>query len=88
MDVNSLAHTSTFYNWGSRCRKAVAAQISVANYSHLDVPRPKQDVVPIDIVHSAESARLRRMQSIINNIPDCPGNAVLLSVESGYLHLR
>ena len=35
---------STFYNWVSRCRKATA------NYGHLDVPRPKRDVVPIDIV--------------------------------------
>ena len=25
---------SIFYNWGSRCRKAAANQIPVANYSH------------------------------------------------------
>ena len=41
---------STFYNWVSRCRKAVADQIPAANYDHFEVPRPKQDVVPIDIV--------------------------------------
>ena len=27
-----------------------ADQIPAANYGHLEVPRPKQDVVPIDIV--------------------------------------
>ena len=26
---------STFYNWGSRCWKALADQIPVANYGHL-----------------------------------------------------
>ena len=41
---------STFYNWISRCRKAVSDQILVANYGHLEGSRPKQDVVPIDIV--------------------------------------
>ena len=48
---NDIA-VSNFYNWVSRCRKAVAAtdQIPAANYGHLEVPRPKQDVVPIDIV--------------------------------------
>ena len=38
---NDIA-VSTFYNWVSRCRKTAA--------DHLEVPRPKQDVVPIDIV--------------------------------------
>ena len=41
---------STFYNWGSRCRKAAVDQIPAANYGYLEVPCPKQDVVPIDIV--------------------------------------
>ena len=41
---------STFYNWVSRCRKAAADQIPPPNYGHSPVPRPKQDVVPIDIV--------------------------------------
>ena len=36
---NDIA-VSTFYNWVSRCRKAVADQIPAANYG----PRPKQDV--------------------------------------------
>ena len=46
---NDIA-VSTFYNWVSRCRKAAADQIPAANYGHLEVPRPKQDVVPIAIV--------------------------------------
>ena len=46
---NDIA-VSTFYNWVSRCRKVAADQIPAANYGHLEVPRPKQDVVPIDIV--------------------------------------
>ena len=46
---NNIA-VSTFYNWVSRCRKAAADQVPPPNYGHLDVPRPKQDVVPIDIV--------------------------------------
>ena len=46
---NDIA-VSTFYNWVSRCRKAAADQIPPPNYGHLGVPRPKQDVVPIDIV--------------------------------------
>ena len=54
---NDIA-VSTFYNWVSRCRKAAADQIPAANYGHLEVPRPKQDVVPIDIVpeHTIEVA--------------------------------
>ena len=43
-------HPRTFYNWVSRWRKTAADQIPAANYGHLEVPRPKQDVVPIDIV--------------------------------------
>ena len=55
---NDIA-VSTFYNWVSRCRKTAADQIPAANYGHLEVPRPKQDVVPIDIVpdpHTIEVA--------------------------------
>ena len=46
---NGIA-VSTFYNWVSRCRKTAADQIPAANYGHLEVPLPKQDVVSIDIV--------------------------------------
>ena len=42
--------TSTFYNWVRRCRKAAADQIPAPNYGHCEIPRSKQDVVPIDIV--------------------------------------
>ena len=41
---------STFYNWVSRCRKAAADQIPAPNYGHCEIPRSKQDVVPIYIV--------------------------------------
>ena len=41
---------STFYNWVSRCRKTAADQIPAPNYGHCEIPRLKQDVVPIDIV--------------------------------------
>lgn len=46
---NGIA-VSTFYNWVSRCRKTAAAQIPTPNYGHCEIPRAKQDVVPIDIV--------------------------------------
>ena len=60
---NDIA-VSTFYNWVSRCRKAAADQIPAANYGHLEVPRPKQDVVPIDIVpdHLPEQHTALQMQ--------------------------
>ena len=45
---NDIA-VSTFYNWVSRCRKAAADQIPAANYGHLEVPRPKQDVSPLTL---------------------------------------
>ena len=41
---------STFYNWVSRCRKAAADQIAEPSYGHLDIPRSKQEVVPIEVV--------------------------------------
>ncbi len=41
---------STFYNWVNRCRKVAADQIPAPNYGHCEIPRSKQDVVPIDIV--------------------------------------
>ena len=40
---------STFYYWVKRLRKK-AAQIPAPAYGHSENPRPKQDVVPIDIV--------------------------------------
>lgn len=46
---NGIA-VSTFYNWASRCREAAADQILPPNYGHLENPRPRQDVVPIDLV--------------------------------------
>ena len=41
---------STFYNWVSRCRKAASAQIQEPSYGHLESSRPKQEVVPVEIV--------------------------------------
>lgn len=67
---NDIA-VSTFYNWVSRCRKTAADQIPAANYGHLEVPRPKQDVVPIDIVpdHISEQHTASQMQNpYLNNL--------------------
>ena len=54
---------STFYNWVSRCRKTAADQIPPPNYGHCEIPRSKQDVVPIDIVsdHLTEQNTASRM---------------------------
>ena len=41
---------STFYNWLSRCRKIAADQVPQPSYGHSEIPRPKQDVVPVSIV--------------------------------------
>ena len=62
---NDIA-VSTFYNWVSRCRKAAADQIPPPNYGHLEVPRPKQDVVPIGIVpdHISEQHTASQMQKV------------------------
>lgn len=46
---NDIA-ASTFYNWGSRYRKAAVEQIPKSNYGHPPAPRPKQDIVPDDFV--------------------------------------
>ena len=56
---------STFYNWVSRCQKSAADQIPLPNCGHLEVPRPKQDVVPIDIVpdHIPEQHIASQMQT-------------------------
>lgn len=54
--VKTTIAVSTFYNWVSRCRKTAADQIPAANYGHLEVPLPKQDVVPIDIVPEQHTA--------------------------------
>ena len=61
---NDIA-VSTFYNWVSRCRKAAPDQIPAANYGHLEAPRPKQDVVPIDIVpdHIPQQHTASQMQN-------------------------
>ncbi len=62
---NDIA-VSTFYNWVSRCRKAAADQIPPPNYGHPEVPHPKQDVVPIDIVpdHIPEQHTASQMQKL------------------------
>ena len=56
---NDIA-VNTLYNWGSRCRK------TAADYGHLEVPRPKQDVVPIDTVpdHIPEQHIASQMQNL------------------------
>lgn len=46
---NNIA-VSTFYNRVSRCRKVAANQIKAPSYGHCEIPRSKQDVVPIDII--------------------------------------
>ena len=48
-----------------RCRKAAADQIPTANYGHLEVPRPKQDVGPIDIIpdHIPQQHTASQMQN-------------------------
>ena len=40
----------TFYNWISRLRKNASESIPAATYGHSENPRPRQDVVSIDIV--------------------------------------
>ncbi|WP_390408632.1 IS66 family insertion sequence element accessory protein TnpA [Blautia hominis] len=50
---------STFYNWVSRCRKVAAAQSLPPNYAHLEAPRPRQDVVPIDLVPDSFPKHMR-----------------------------
>ena len=70
----------TFYNWISRCRE-VAPE---ANYGHLEVPRSKQDVVPIDVVpdhlpkqHKASSMQIpysdnsHMIQNVMKDITAC-----------------
>ena len=46
---NDIA-VSTFYNWVSRCRKVAADQIPAPSYAHCEIPRSKQDVVPIPVL--------------------------------------
>ncbi len=47
---NNIA-SSTFYNWISRCRAAgLINEIEKPNYGHTEEARPKQDVVPVDII--------------------------------------
>ena len=54
---------STFYYWVKQLRKE-AAQIPAPAYGHSENPRPKQDVVPIDIVpeHIPEQHAASQMQ--------------------------
>ena len=61
---NDIA-ASTSYNWVSRCQKAAADQIPPPNYGHLEVTRPKQDVVHIGIVpdHITEQHTSSQMHS-------------------------
>lgn len=62
--ANNIA-VSTFCNWVSCCRKVAADQIPPQKYGHLEVPCPKQDVVPIDIVpnHIPEQHTASQMQN-------------------------
>ena len=48
-----------------KVRGPMADQISAANYGHLEVPRPKQDAVPIDIIpdHIPEQHTASQMQN-------------------------
>ena len=59
---------STFYYWVKQLRKE-AAQIPAPAYGHSENPRPKQDVVPIDIVpdHIPEQHTASQM---LNSNPD------------------
>ena len=45
---------STFYNWLSRCRQIASDKIPQPSYGHSGTPRPKQDVVPVSIVHDQQ----------------------------------
>ena len=82
---NDIA-VSTFYNWVSRCRKAVAEQIPPPNYGHLEVPRPKQDVVPIDIVpdHIPEQHTASQMQNSYLGITLVTGTINFRSEMTGF----
>ena len=46
----------TFITGGSICQKVTTEQIPVANYVHLEIPHPKQCVIPIDIVPEQHTA--------------------------------
>ena len=68
---NGIA-VSTFYNWVSRCRKTAADQIPAPNYGHCEIPRSKQDVVPIDVVsdhlteqHAAPQMHRTKYESLV-----------------------
>lgn len=53
-------------DWVSRCRKVATEQIPQLNHGHLEVPSPKQDVVPGDIVpdHLPEQHTASQMQKL------------------------
>ena len=60
---------STFYNWVKRCREASAGKIAEPHYGHTEHPRPKQDVVPVDIVpdHFPEQTAAYRLPQAMNS---------------------
>ena len=61
---------STFYNWVNRCQKAAADQIRPLNYGHLEALRPRQDVVPIDLVlnsFSEQHSSSKRQETYLDN---------------------
>ena len=66
---NSIA-VSTFYNLVSRCRKAATDQILPPDYGHLEAPRPRLDVVPIDLVpdsFSGQHASSKMQETYLDN---------------------
>lgn len=63
---NDIA-VSTFYNWISRCRKVAADQIPAPHYGHLEVPHPRQDVVPIGIVPEQHTASQMQQMYLDNS---------------------
>ena len=63
---------STFYNWLSRCRKIAADQIPQPSYGRSETPRPKQDVVPVSIVHDQPDEPRDRSQPYAMNFGNTP----------------
>ena len=86
---NDIA-VSTFYNWVSRCRKTAADQIPAANYGHLEVPRPKQDVVPIDIVpdHIPEQHTVPEQHTASQMLNSNLDNSHTIEIEADGLLIR
>lgn len=80
---NDIA-ASTFYNWVSRCFPAAADQIPKPNYGHPPTPRPKQDVVPVNLVpdHFPEQHTPSQMQQ------RCLDNSHTIEVTMGGVAVR